>query len=66
MQSAMHAQFGKSGLALMDVSAWLVDNGFELLVDLFGENEVDGEVLRELTDDHLEDIGTPPGHGSNC
>ena len=45
----------------LNVSAWLIDNGFERFVDLFAENEVDGEVLRELTDDHLKELGLPFG-----
>src|SRR6185369_3670792 len=46
---------------MLDVSTWLADHGFERFVDLFAENEVDGEVLCDLTDDHLKGMGIPLG-----
>ena len=46
---------------MQDVAAWLIENGFERLVDLFAENEVDGGVLRELTDVHLKELGISLG-----
>ena len=46
---------------MLKVSDWLVANGFERFVDLFAENEVDGDALRELTDAHLKELGIPLG-----
>ena len=44
-----------------DVRAWLEGNGFGRFVDLFEGNEIDGEVLLELTDDDLAKLGLPLG-----
>jgi len=38
---------------MLKVPNRLIANGFERFVDLFAENEVDVDTLRELTDDHL-------------
>jgi hypothetical protein len=46
---------------MRDVSSWLVDNGFERFVDLFVSNDIDGVVLRDLTDGHLKELGIPLG-----
>jgi class 3 adenylate cyclase/predicted ATPase len=47
----------------MDVASWLRDLGLEQYAPAFGENDVDGEVLLELTADDLISIGvTSVGH----
>lgn len=46
---------------MMDAKAWLIEHGFEDLVDLFVENEIDGEVLFELTNDDLTELGLTLG-----
>jgi predicted ATPase/class 3 adenylate cyclase len=46
---------------MQDVPGWLADNGFERFTELFAENEIDGEVLVELTDQDLKDLGLPLG-----
>ncbi|MDH3582126.1 MAG: AAA family ATPase, partial [Hyphomicrobiales bacterium] len=44
-----------------DVRKWLNDNGFERFADLFEENEIDSDALRELGEDHLKELGIPLG-----
>jgi predicted ATPase/class 3 adenylate cyclase len=44
-----------------DVRAWLEANGFARLSDIFEENEIDGEALLELTEEHLKDFGIALG-----
>jgi class 3 adenylate cyclase/tetratricopeptide (TPR) repeat protein len=46
----------------MDVGDWLRSLGLGQHEALFRENEIDGEVLPELTDADLEKIGVPLGH----
>src|ERR1700680_2726625 len=47
----------------MDVAAWLRGLGLEQYVPAFRDNDVDGEVLPELTADDLISIGvTSVGH----
>ena len=46
---------------MFDVRNWLLENGFERFADLFEENEIDGEVLFDLTDDDLKDLGLALG-----
>ena len=46
---------------MIDVRAWLVEHGFEQLVDVFEENEIDGEVLFDLTNEDLKDLGIALG-----
>ncbi|BCH27233.1 AAA family ATPase [Mesorhizobium sp. L-8-3] len=41
----------------MDIAAWLVGLGLERYRQAFDENDVDGEVLLQLTGDDLKDIG---------
>src|SRR3954467_12631859 len=48
---------------MMDVSAWLCSLGLEQYVAAFGDNAVDGEVLRDLSDADLQGLGIAPlGH----
>jgi SAM domain (Sterile alpha motif) len=44
-----------------DIRAWLKANGFARFADTFEENEIDGEALLELTDEHLREFGIPFG-----
>jgi hypothetical protein len=44
-----------------DVRAWLEANGFGRFADVFEDNEIDSEVLAELTDDDLAKLGLPLG-----
>src|SRR5271163_2276544 len=46
----------------MDVGDWLRSLGLGQHEALFRENEIDAEVLSELTDGDLEKIGVPLGH----
>ena len=47
----------------MDVAAWLRRLGLEQYASAFRDNDVDGEVLPELTSDDLISIGvTSVGH----
>jgi class 3 adenylate cyclase len=46
----------------MDVAAWLRGLGLEQYETLFRENDIDAEVLSDLTDGDLEKIGVSLGH----
>ena len=46
----------------MDVAGWLRSLGLERYETLFGENDIDAEVLSDLTDGDLEKIGVSLGH----
>ena len=46
----------------MDVAVWLRDLGLEQYEALFRENDIDAEVLSDLTDGDLENIGVSLGH----
>jgi len=46
----------------MDVGDWLRSLGLGQYEALFRENEIDAEVLPELTEADLEKIGVPLGH----
>ena len=41
----------------MDVSTWLVKLGFRQYVSSFVDNNIDYQVLRELTDADLKELG---------
>jgi hypothetical protein len=45
----------------MDVAAWLRSLGLEQYEQVFRENEIDAEVLPELTEAHLVTLGLPLG-----
>ncbi|NIV76070.1 MAG: guanylate cyclase, partial [Gammaproteobacteria bacterium] len=47
---------------MTEVSQWLEQLGFGRYADVFAENDVDEEVLRELTDADLEKLGVTLGH----
>jgi class 3 adenylate cyclase len=46
----------------MDVGSWLRSLGLEQYEALFRENDIDGEVLGDLTDADLEKLGVTFGH----
>ena len=45
----------------MDVAAWLRDLGLERYEPKFRDNEIDWDVLPELTESDLEKLGLPLG-----
>jgi class 3 adenylate cyclase len=49
-------------VAAVDVTAWLHDLGLERYGQAFRANEIDFDVLPELTDADLEKLGIPLGH----
>jgi class 3 adenylate cyclase/predicted ATPase len=46
----------------MDVGTWLASLGLDQYTALFREQEIEADVLDELTDHHLSDLGVPLGH----
>ena len=48
--------------ASIDVGAWLRDRGLGQYEAAFRENEIDIDILAELTEAHLEKLGMPLGH----
>jgi SAM domain (Sterile alpha motif)/Adenylate and Guanylate cyclase catalytic domain len=48
--------------AVMDVASWLRSLGLEKYEPVFRENEIDADVLPELTELDLEKLGVPLGH----
>ena len=46
----------------MDIGAWLNGLGLGQYETVFRENEIDTDVLIELTDQHLKDLGVALGH----
>jgi class 3 adenylate cyclase/predicted ATPase len=46
----------------LDVRKWLEASGFGRYASLFETNEIDGEALLGLTDEHLRELGLPVGH----
>src|SRR6202041_3067908 len=50
------------GHATMDVGDWLRSLGLGQYEAQFRENEIDAEVLPELTEADLEEMGVPLGH----
>ena len=50
----------------MDVGDWLRSLGLGQYEPLFRENEIDAEVLPDLTEADLEKIGVPWGIASAC
>jgi hypothetical protein len=45
----------------MDIGGWLRKLGLEEYEAVFRENEIDGSVLPDLTEDHLRELGFPLG-----
>ncbi len=46
---------------MTDVRSWLAEHGFQQHADLFEKNEIDGEVLFDLTNDDLKELGLSLG-----
>ncbi|HUN99854.1 MAG TPA: adenylate/guanylate cyclase domain-containing protein [Bradyrhizobium sp.] len=46
----------------MDIGAWLNGLGLSQYETVFRENAIDADVLTELTDQHLKDLGVALGH----
>ena len=46
----------------MDVGGWLRSLGLGQYEAVFRANEIDGDVLPELADQHLKDLGVSLGH----
>ncbi len=46
----------------MNVGSWLGSLGLDQYEDLFREHEIEADILPELTDQHLKDLGVPLGH----
>ncbi len=47
---------------MIDVGDWLKEIGLAHYADLFADNAIDGDVLAELTEEHLKELGLPLGH----
>src|ERR1700674_3866177 len=45
----------------LDVRKWLEEGGFGQFAGLFESNQVDGDALLALTDEHLRELGIPLG-----
>ena len=46
----------------MDVAAWLRGVGLPQYEQTFRDKAIDAEVLPQLTDEHLKELGLPLGH----
>jgi class 3 adenylate cyclase len=46
----------------VDITAWLQDLGLERYAQTFRDNEIDADVLGDLTDGDFEKLGIPLGH----
>ena len=46
---------------MRDIAEWLASIGLERYAQRFAENAIDGDVLAELTEDDLEELGIPLG-----
>ena len=45
-----------------DISEWLTELGLDEYAELFAENKIDVEILPEISEGDLKDIGVPLGH----
>ena len=45
----------------MDIDGWLHGIGLEQYAQTFRDNAIDADVLRDLTDEHLRELGLPLG-----
>ena len=45
----------------MDIGGWLQSLGLGQYEAVFRENAIDADVLRDLTEDHLREMGLPLG-----
>src|SRR5215212_1418157 len=48
--------------AAVDIAAWLRTLGLEHLEQVFRDHAIDLDVLPDLTEEHLKDLGVPLGH----
>ncbi len=46
----------------MDVRTWLGSLGLDKYADIFREHQIEADVLPELTEQHLREMGVPLGH----
>ena len=46
----------------MDVEIWLASLGLDQYASLFREHAIEADILPELTDEHLSDLGVPLAH----
>ena len=46
----------------MDVATWLRSLGLDQYEGLFREQAIEADILPELTDQHLSELGIPLGH----
>ena len=46
----------------MEIAVWLRNLGLERYEPVFRDNAIDADVLPELTDEHLKELGLPLGH----
>jgi hypothetical protein len=45
----------------LDIDGWLRRIGLEQYAQTFRDNAIDADVLRDLTNDHLRELGPTPG-----
>ncbi len=45
----------------MDIAAWLHGLGLQQYAQTFRDSAIDADVLRDLTDEHLRELGLPLG-----
>jgi SAM domain (Sterile alpha motif) len=45
----------------LDIDGWLRGIGLEQYAQTFRDNAIDADVLRDLTEDHLRELGLPLG-----
>ena len=51
---------------MTDLQHWLEEIGLAQYADLLVKNDIDWEVLPELTEQDLEKLGVSLGHRKNC
>src|SRR2546428_3077373 len=56
-----HAGGGRKSMSL-NIRTWLEAGGFGQYADAFEANEIDGEALPALTEEHLKGLGIPRSH----
>lgn len=52
---------GQRSPMTVDIRKWLESGGFGRFAELFEANEIDGEALPALSDEHLKELGIPLG-----
>src|SRR6266851_7604962 len=56
-----HAEGGRKPMSL-NIRTWLEAGGFGQYANAFEANEIDGEALYALTEEHLKELGIPRRH----